>query len=205
MHSFRFFLSLSLLGLFQLLSINSSTAQQTTNSSTLTNSAAPSASSITSGGTNINYQTNNTYNNEMGFGPGIFCRTPSLYVGGNWGEGFLDNYNPFQLSGNNNLNYSFNAGVIVPFGSSVIDYCKQLAASIARDREISSQLSMLRTCAQLEKEGLVVDPVKYPLLKPCIKDKPAGTIGNTSIQSLPNSSGQQNQNNPIRPKTTRVL
>jgi hypothetical protein len=202
----RFILAFFLFGLFEGLSTKTVTAQaQTTNSSTLTNSAAPSASSITSGGTNINYQTNNTYNNEMGFGPGIFCRTPSLYVGGNWGEGFLDNYNPFQLSGNNNLNYSFNAGVIVPFGSSVIDHCKQLAASIARDREISSQLSMLRTCAQLEKEGLVVDPVKYPLLKPCIKDKSAGAIGNSSMKSLPNSSIQPNQNNSIKPKTTRVL
>ena len=65
-------------------------AQQTNNSSSLTNSAAPSASSTTTGGTNINYQTNNAYQNEVGFGPGIFCRTPTLFLGGNYGENQLD-------------------------------------------------------------------------------------------------------------------
>ena len=45
---------------------------QTENSSTLTNSAAPSASAVTSGGTSINYQTNNAYNNEQGLGGGVF-------------------------------------------------------------------------------------------------------------------------------------
>ena len=53
-------------------------AQQTNNASNLTNQAAPSASAVTTGGTNINYQTNNTYQNEVGFGPGVFCRTPTL-------------------------------------------------------------------------------------------------------------------------------
>ena len=48
-------------------------AQQTNNSANLTNQAAPSGSSVTTGGMNINYQTNNAYNNEMGFGPGVFC------------------------------------------------------------------------------------------------------------------------------------
>ena len=61
-------------------------AQQTNNSSALTNQAAPSASAVTTGGTNINYQTNNTYSNEVGFGPGVFCRTPTIYVGGNAGR-----------------------------------------------------------------------------------------------------------------------
>lgn len=177
-------------------------SQSQSNSSNLTNSAAPSASSVTTGGTNINYQTNNTYQNEMGFAPGIFCRTPTLYMGGNWGEGFLDAYDPIQMSGNNNLNYSVNAGIVIPFGSSVIRHCKILAEAIARDREISSQLSMLRTCAQLAKEGIVVDPELYPMLKPCAKntsssqvDKPQ-TNGNTTLQP----------NQPVlKPKTTRVL
>lgn len=194
-----------LLSVLTILSSAKAAMAQATNSSTLTNSAAPSASALTTGGTNINYQTNNTYNNEMGFGPGIFCRTPSLYIGGNWGEGFLDNYNPVQLSGNNNLNYSLNAGIIVPFGSSVIDYCKQLAASIARDREISSQLSMLRTCAQLEKEGLAVDPVKYPLLKLCAKESSATPVKNTSGVPRTNQPSRPDNQAPMKPKTTRVL
>ena len=179
-------------------------AQQTNNSSSLTNSAAPSASSVTTGGTNINYQTNNTYQNEFGFAPGVFCRTPTVYVGGNWGEGFLNAYDPIQASGNNNMSYSFNAGIVVPFGSQVLDYCKQLAYSIAKDREISSQLSMLRTCAELKKEGLVVDPEKFPLLKPCAEDD---TTSNSRAAQQQRSGGTNpTTNGPIlKPKTTRML
>jgi hypothetical protein len=146
-------------------------AQATTNSSTLTNSAAPSASSVTTGGTNINYQTNNSYNNENGFGPGVFCRTPILYVGGNYGNSALNNYDPIQgnIPGNVSNNFSANVGIVVPFASQILSSCNQLSHIIAKDKEISSQLSMLRLCAQLDREGISVDPVKYPLLKPCAK------------------------------------
>lgn len=181
-----------------------SISQQTNNSSSLTNSAAPSASSITTGGTNINYQTNNTYQNEFGFAPGIFCRTPTLYVGGNYGEGSLKAFDPVQASGNNTLSYSVNAGIAIPFGSEILDHCKQLAAAIARDREISSQLSMLRTCAQLEKEGLLVDPIKFPMLKPCSKDNAARA--NSDAVSRPPLQPAPNGGAPVlKPKTTRVL
>ena len=176
-------------------------AQQTNNSSSLTNSAAPSASSVTTGGTNINYQTNNAYNNEFGFAPGIFCRTPSLYIGGNWGKGYLDAYDPIQTSGNNNLNYALNAGIVVPFGSQIIDYCKQLAYATARDREISSQLSMLRTCAQLEKEGLTVDPIKFPLLRACAKEEATQSSRTGETQVKQPSKQEPN----LKPKTIRVL
>ncbi len=181
-------------------------AQQTNNSSSLTNSAAPSASSVTTGGTNVNYQTNNTYNNEMGFAPGVFCRTPALYVGGSWGKSNLDAFDPIQSSGNATNSYSANAGIVVPFGSQVLDYCKQLASAIARDREISSQLSMLRTCRELDREGLVVDPVKFPMLKPCAKEvgstSAAGIRTKTQSESLPPSPVTIPN---LKPKTSRVL
>ena len=159
-------------------------AQPTTNSSTLTNSAAPSASSVTTGGTNINYQTNNSYNNENGFGPGVFCRTPILYVGGNYGNSALNNYDPIQgnIPGNVSNNFSANVGIVVPFASQILSSCNQLSHIIAKDKEISSQLSMLRLCAQLDREGIIVDPTKYPLLKPCVK-----TI-NTKINQLDTDS-----------------
>ena len=159
-------------------------AQPTTNSSTLTNSAAPSASSVTTGGTNINYQTNNSYNNENGFGPGVFCRTPILYVGGNYGNSALNNYDPIQgnIPGNVSNNFSANVGIVVPFASQILSSCNQLSHIIAKDKEISSQLSMLRLCAQLDREGIIVDPTKYPLLEPCVK-----TI-NTKINQLDTDS-----------------
>lgn len=159
-------------------------AQATTNSSTLTNQAAPSASSVTTGGTNINYQTNNAYNNENGFGPGIFCRTPTLYVGGNWGQSAQNNYDSVQNSGNTGATYSANAGILFPFGSSVLRDCARLTESIARDREISSQLSMIRTCASLENERITVDPEKFPLLAICVKkEKPKNIAETKQVES----------------------
>ena len=194
---------LVIIGLLALNWLGANLAKAQSNTSSVTNSAAPSASSVTTGGTNINYQTNNTYNNEMGFGPGIFCRTPTLYVGGQWGENFLDAYDIVnRVSGNGAQNYSFNGGIVVPLGSRVIEYCRQMAQSIARDREISSQLSMIRACAALEKEGLVVDPEKFPLLKPCVK----------SAQAQSNSPNTNNKPTTVqkpavelKPRTTRML
>ena len=112
-----------------------SIAQSTSNQSAVTNSAAPSASSVTTGGTNINYQTNNAYNNELGFGPGIFCRTPTMYLGGNGGKAWLDAFDPVQESGNKTRNLSFNMGILYPFGSSALADCKALVKTIARDRK----------------------------------------------------------------------
>ena len=129
-------------------------AQQTNNASNLTNQAAPSASANTTGGTNINYQTNNTYQNEVGFGPGVFCRTPTLYIGGNAGRNQLDAFDAVTESGNVANNYAVNAGIVYPFGSSAIEACKTLANTISRDREISTQLSMIKACADLEVKGI---------------------------------------------------
>jgi len=137
-----------------------------------TGNANPTASvnTNTTGGTNINYQTNNQWNNEMGFGPGVFCRTPTLYIGGssaqnagNTGDGSF-RLNSTSYSGA----YSANVGILVPFPSSVYSDCKRMAAQIARDREISSDLSMIRACAALLKEGIAVDPVKFPTLEQCV-------------------------------------
>ena len=160
-------------------------AQQTNNSSTLNNSAAPSASSITSGGTNVNYQTNNSFNNENGFGPGIFCRTPSMYLGGNWGQTNQNNLDiANNTSSNNNQSYSANIGFVVPFGSSVLRDCAELSRQLTLDRKISTDLSLIRACSQLEKEGISVDPERFPYLATCVKPaavtKPA-KIGNNMV------------------------
>ena len=180
-------------------------AQQTNNSSSLTNSAAPSASSVTTGGTNINYQSNNTFNNDAGFAPGIYCRTPTAYIGGNWGNSTLDAFDPIQITGNKSLNYSVNAGVVLPFGSQILDYCKQIASAIAKDRDISSQLSLLRLCSQLEKEGLTVNPKKYPLLKSCINETPIALPAQGSIINQPQLDPQPTPPASLKPKTLRVL
>lgn len=184
---------------------SSSFAQQTNNSSTLTNSAAPSASSVTTGGTNINYQTNNAYQNEVGFGPGIFCRTPTLFVGGNYGQNELDAFDAVTESGNNANNFSVNAGLVVPFGSAANESCKRLAAITVQDREISTQLSMIRACAQLQKEGIRVDPEQYPLLERCtvsVIGPVNSTLPQRTLPTRTNSIPQSTE--PLPPKTPQT-
>ena len=177
-------------------------SQSTSNQSAVTNSAAPSASSVTTGGTNINYQTNNAYNNELGFGPGIFCRTPTLYLGGNGGKAWLDAFDPVQESGNKTRNYSFNMGILYPFGSSALANCKALVKTIARDREISSQLSMIKACHDLYKKGIKVDSTIYPLLASCEKYSKS-MITTSKPQSA--VKAQTKEKVKLSPKTKRVL
>jgi hypothetical protein len=178
-------------------------SQQTNNSSTLNNSAAPSASSITSGGTNVNYQTNNSFNNENGFGPGIFCRTPSLYMGGNWGQ---TNQNNLDIANNTSLNnnesYSANIGIVVPFGSSILKDCAELSRQITLDRKISTELSLIRACSQLEKEGIRVDPDKFPFLEKCATPQ-AGLTQNRQTFANPVQKIVVPTLSPKIPKTTK--
>ena len=173
-------------------------AQQTNNASNLTNQAAPSASAVTTGGTNINYQTNNTYQNEVGFGPGVFCRTPTLYVGGNMGRNELDAFDQVTESGNTAKNYALNAGVVYPFGSSAIEACKTLANTITRDREISTQLSMIKACADLERKGIHVDPDIFPLLKSCENTVLKKNIAKSSQDVVPTKKPNTRRSQIIR-------
>jgi len=139
--------------------------------SAVTNSAAPAATSVTTGGSNLTYQTNNTYQNEFGFAPGVFCRTPAVFAGGNLTRGDTDNYSSDITSArtyNDNWNYGGQVGLVLPFGSPVLDYCNKVARQHALDKEISTQLSLIRACASLARDGIVVDPSKYPLLKSCV-------------------------------------
>lgn len=140
-------------------------------SAVVTNNSNPSAavSTNTTGGTNINYQTNNQWSNEMGFAPGVFCRTPTFYVGAGTGQNVGNTMDTFQTgSYQYTHNYNANLGILLPFGSTIQRDCKRLAEQIARDREISSDLSMIRACASLDGEGIIVDPDKFPTLSRCV-------------------------------------
>ena len=105
----------------------------------------------------------------MGFAPGVFCRTPTFYVGGGTGQNIgntLDTLNSgsYQYTHNYNANFGF----LFPFGSTIQRDCKRLAEQIAVDREISSELSMIRACASLDNEGIIVDENKFPTLSRCV-------------------------------------
>jgi hypothetical protein len=175
-------------------------------SAVVTNNANPSAavSTNTTGGTNINYQTNNQWSNEMGFGPGVFCRTPTFYIGGGTGQNLgntmdtLDN-GSYQYT----HNYNANIGVLIPFGSTIVRDCKRLAEQTARDREISSDLSMIRACASLDNEGIIVDPTKFPTLTRCViaqGDPPLTVSRARAMQAIQVEQQKRRQQLPT-PKT----
>ena len=182
-------------------------------SAVVTNNANPSAavSTNTTGGTNINYQTNNQWSNEMGFAPGIFCRTPTFYVGGGTGQNVGNSLDTLENgSYQYTHNYNANIGLLVPLGSSVLRDCKRLAEQIAKDREISSDLSMIRACAALDSEGIIVDPNKFPTLTRCVVNpgQPPLTVARAkAMQSMRAEQEFLNRQAPIpaaRPKTEAI-
>ena len=82
------------------------------------NNANPAASvqTNTTGGTNINYQTNNQWSNEMGFGPGIFCRTPTFALNVASAQQTYSNNDEDRvlLNSNHTGSYNANMGVVLP-------------------------------------------------------------------------------------------
>ena len=140
--------------------------------SNVTNQAAPSASVVTSanGGTQLNQQMNNVFDTTFGFGPGIICKTPQLLFNAATGSNntYLDVLDSDSGNAQSTLNLTGSISFAIPLGSSVIQDCQKFAAQIANDRVLSSELSLIRACAQLEKEKLVIDPNKYPNLAKCI-------------------------------------
>lgn len=167
---------------------------------TTTGNANPSASvsTTTTGGQNINYQTNNQWNNESGFAPGVFCRSPTFYVGGGTAQNLGDtNDYTGAYSNSNSSAFTANIGVLIPFGSSVLEDCKALAKQIALDRKISSEISMVRACRSLELEGIKIDPIKFPLLAPCAKENNSTVQSTTPIAPPPRS--QTIKSIPLKP------
>tara|TARA_Y100000739_G_scaffold87147_1_gene74359 strand:- start:887 stop:1522 length:636 start_codon:yes stop_codon:yes gene_type:complete len=139
-----------------------------TNSSTVTNSTSPAASATTTGGTSVNYQTNSSFSNDIGFGTGYVCRTPSVVINTSVASADSENWAALGNSGTYGENITGSIGLVFPFGSKVMNYCETIAKQTAKDKEISTQLSMLRACASLKKEGISVDPNKFPLLSDCV-------------------------------------
>ena len=155
------------ISLFFLLGILSPSVKSETNTSSVTNSVSPTASSTTTGGSSINYQTNQSFSNDVGVGPGIVCRTPSLNIGTSYANADTTNWASLGDSGTMGDNITANVGIVIPFGSKVHDSCESIARQISLDKKISTQLSMIKACASLEKDGIKVDVNKFPLLKDC--------------------------------------
>jgi len=103
------------------------------------------------GGINQNTQVNYQGANDIGFGGGIMCRTPALYVAG-FGNGASG-------SGFSASNFGGVAGVSIPLGQANGN-CLELSREVLVQRQLD-------TCLTLLKAGVDFDTSIWPELERC--------------------------------------
>lgn len=116
------------------------------------------------GGSNANYQINSVSNSQFGFAPGITCPTPELAIGafGGGTNGWAD-----YGYGNGGSNYGATVMFTTPIGGDTGEYCKKLAQQIALQRELDTDLNMIKQCAVIARENISVDLEKFPNFDRC--------------------------------------
>ena len=117
------------------------------------------------GGSNANYQINSVSNSEYGFAPGIKCPTPELAFGVFGGQTNGWGNTGYNTSGNN---IGGTAMVTMPIGGgNIAKSCRTLAAEIARQRVLDTELNMIKQCATLAQSGVQLDVAKFPEFEKC--------------------------------------
>ena len=117
------------------------------------------------GGSNANYQINSVSNSEYGFAPGIKCPTPELAFGVFGGQTNGWGNTGYNTSGNN---VGGTAMVTMPIGGgNIAKSCRTLAAEIARQRVLDTELQMIKQCATLAQSGVQLDLAKFPEFEKC--------------------------------------
>ena len=139
---------------------------ETASQSSVSNTANPTAvvNQQTGGGVNLNQQYNNQWDNHNGFAPGVYCRTPTFYLGTGYG---LANSSAGDNDASTNLT-QISAGVLVPFGSSVLKDCALLASALTSRAIVANEVALARVCSELKKDKITIDPVKFPALAVCV-------------------------------------
>ena len=134
--------------------------------SSVSNTANPTAvvNQQTGGGVNLNQQYNNQWDNHNGFAPGVYCRTPTFYLGTGYG---LANSSAGVNDASTNLT-QISAGVLIPFGSSVLKDCALLASALTSRAIVANEVALARVCFELKKDKITIDPVKFPALAVCV-------------------------------------
>ena len=146
-------------GFSESLSLNSTNAAQNVQ----TNSGAVNLAPM--GGSNANYQINSVSNSEYGFAPGIKCPTPELAFGVFGGQTNGWGNTGYNTSGNN---LGGTAMVTMPIGGGdIAKSCRTLAAEIARQRVLDTELQMIKQCATLAQSSVQLDVAKFPDFAKC--------------------------------------
>jgi len=140
---------------------------QSASQSSVQNSTSPTAvvNQQTGGGVNLNQQYNNQWDNHNGFAPGVYCRTPTFYIGA--GNGYATSWADQGADVGTNLT-QITAGVLVPFGSSVLKDCARMAAALTERATVANEVALVRFCNELKKDKITIDPVKFPALAKCV-------------------------------------
>lgn len=116
-----------------------------------------------SGGSQTNINQNNAFSSTYSFGPGISCPTPSLaanlnYGGGNgWGGGYSSGSGSYGAS----LSY------IHPLGGSIGDACEGLVTEITRQRQLDTDVNLIKVCADMAANNIQIDLKAFPEFKVC--------------------------------------
>lgn len=142
--------------------LNTSTSANNSSQNVQSNSGAVNLSPM--GGSNANYQINSVSNSQFGFAPGIQCPTPELAFGAFGGQTNGWGNTGYDTSGNNI------GGTIMftmPIGGDTAAYCKKLAQQIALQRELDTDLNMIKQCAIIARENIQVDTTAFPNFKRC--------------------------------------
>ena len=122
----------------------------------------------------------------------------------NAGKVRTDNFDEFTFNGSRNKSFNGTIGMTIPFGSSAIEDCKTMARQLAKDRVISTQLSLIKTCVSLAKDGIVVDPVKFPALKKCVIDEGEPQITKTGMVRSLYAQGKPSKGSTAASKTAGI-
>jgi hypothetical protein len=134
------------------------------NQSVNNQSAVGSVNQSPVGGVNSNYQINNSSATDYGFGVGIYCRGMHLSVGG-FGSSAIS-----KLFNDNQSTFDDIGGAIalnIPLPSEVTTNCKKLAAEIVKQRQLDTQLNLIKQCALLKKEGIEFSVEAFPEFAKC--------------------------------------
>jgi len=113
----------------------------------------------------------------------VDCPTPTLRLGAFGGAGndwanANNSQNPYATSYSGINNYGLSAGISIPFGSSLSDFCKEYAKSKSEFERLrtenfrrDAQLSLLQQCFWLKSQGFLIpnnfDLPEFSSLKVC--------------------------------------
>jgi hypothetical protein len=101
------------------------------------------------GGVNNNFQINNGQDTSLGFGPGIYCRGPNLWLSSFVAGSDFSRYNSNSYGGAVTLS--------IPLGNAADQACKQNVQEIAKQRKLDTAFTLVKKCAEFIQPGIRVD------------------------------------------------